>query len=462
MVHTIDHRILIPASPDVIWDTISDISRNPRWQVDCREVAFLTSLREGQGVRWRYNTERGRSFVAEITAWYNKLGYEYHIVDGAPFKNNQGRLRLQEIAEGTIVQWTFNYETQGLFGGRIIGSRRSIENAMIDSLWTLWKQITAEESEEEHRAKSLMRDAPDVEQRAAYVSRHGADFSLPGPGLATVSQENVPASSMPASTPITIEEPPISDDDTRPRPSVTSPEPAIKPVAGPEPRNDSAVEEGAVDVSEPDFLRDLEEASFDTPTNPTGFPPVTAEPPAEDTPETHDTGSAETPAVESEPAAEAQEDEAETAPAEPISTVSRTVKPADTSLSPWELERLPDSVDDDLDTSKVSVFDLFGVPKPSETQESQAVPIEETDERPVEASEPEPATALPQVETTPEPVPTPPEEEPVADVAVDVVLHPPVEPAVSEPASPGIPATQPRTGLRLRQRRRLARLRRPE
>ncbi|NJL57684.1 hypothetical protein HC928_23065 [bacterium] len=403
MAHTIDHRILIPAAPDVIWDTISDISRNPRWQVDCREVAFLTSLRQGQGVRWRYVNERGRSFVVEITAWYNKLGYEYRIVDGAPFKFNQGRLRLQEIAEGTIVQWTFNYEPQGMFGSRIIGSRRNVENAMIDSLWTLWKQITAQEGIEEHHAKSLMRDAPDVEQRAAYISRHGAGFS-------PVEQaETIPSVNDKTPVPV-IQEPPVADDDTRPRPVVNI-------GIADSPVSTVSTEEQPVNVTEPDFLRDLHEESVDTPTHPTGFPPVSS---------SGDRAAvqkawAEPHKTPAETSTTAAEDETDTAPAEPTAASSPLIQPGvQTGLSPWELERLPESAEDDLDTSKVSVFDLFGVPKPSETQESQAVSISEAPADDDSAGFAVTGTPEPEVESIEKSA------EPTAATSVGSEAHPPV------------------------------------
>ena len=87
---TIDHRILIPAAPDVVWDYVSDITHNPDWQVDCQEVIFLTSRREGPGVRWRYATPGGRECVVAVTAWYNGLGYEYYFVDGIALPRKQG------------------------------------------------------------------------------------------------------------------------------------------------------------------------------------------------------------------------------------------------------------------------------------------------------------------------------------------------------------------------------------
>ncbi|HLU12062.1 MAG TPA: SRPBCC family protein, partial [Oceanobacillus sp.] len=114
---TIDQRVLVPVAQSIVWDYIRNINNNPSWQTDCRSISFLSSKHEGPGTRWRYTTTKGRENVVEITAWYNGLGYEYVFVDGPRFRNNRGRIRLQEIAEGTIVQWTFSFEGGGVFSG---------------------------------------------------------------------------------------------------------------------------------------------------------------------------------------------------------------------------------------------------------------------------------------------------------------------------------------------------------
>ncbi len=171
----IDHRILIPAAPDVVWDYISDITHNPDWQVDCHDVIFLTSRREGPGVRWRYAAPNGHEYVVAVTAWYNGLGYEYYFVDGVPYRENKGRIRLQEIPEGTIVQWTFTYELSGIFGGmrNALGVSRQVDHTIAESLKTLWQKVKQSgAAARPHEAKSLMRDAPNVDARSAYQPRH--------------------------------------------------------------------------------------------------------------------------------------------------------------------------------------------------------------------------------------------------------------------------------------------------
>lgn len=205
---TIDQRILIPAPPDVVWAIVSNIDNNVKWQIECRSVSHLSSRRSGPGVRWRTTGPGNREQVQEITAWYDGLGYEYTVVDGLPLQNAKGRVRLQEIPEGTIVQWSFSYEAKGLVGGlrNSLATRRKIETAMVESLKNLWRYVNQNsDSRQVHEAKSLMRDALDYEARKQYKPRHPSAYE----------EHITPAEAAPL-----ITEPPISDEDTRPRPAV--------------------------------------------------------------------------------------------------------------------------------------------------------------------------------------------------------------------------------------------------
>lgn len=331
---TIDHRILVHASPQVVWNYISNIENNPYWQVNCRDITFLTSAHSGQGVRWRQKPENGGEQVMEITAWYNQLGYEYIIVDGSSFARNQGRIRLQEIAEGTIVQWTFNYELGGLLGGlrNALIARRNIENAMIDSLWTLWRHLSNSE-DPDFQSRTLMRDAPDVEARARYEPRHPT----------ITKADHLPINNSPI-----INEPPIDQDDTRPRPAVSppvDPEPAPAPMASNE-----------ENYAEPDFLSGMSTAEMEQtimPDDPFSVPDssddsIFAPPPTPTSPEPKPV------VIDSQPPQESQPIEQT-----PESTPTPIIEPK------FDVE----------DTSQISVFDLFGVTKPSETQEIQPVKI---------------------------------------------------------------------------------------
>lgn len=319
-MNILDQRILIQdVSPEVVWAQISNIAQNPTWQVDCRSVSFLSTRRTGPGVRWRYTNDQGRECVVETTAWYEGLGYEYTFVDGAPFRASRGRIRLQEIPEGTVVQWTLNYETGGVLGGvrNTISIRRHLESVMIDSLKTLWRYIhQSNAGRTVHEPKSLMRDAPDYEARSKYQPRH--------PSAVKMEQG---ATSSPV-----IPEPPVSEEDTRPRITVTNIEPAAP-------------------LTEPDFLPDV--SIFEPPREPATAETQPALPPVE--------------VSEKLSVVEESSIPVKDVPAETIveAVVEQTAVTPPDPITAEDLSK--------MDTSQVSVFDVFGLPKPSETQEMKAV-----------------------------------------------------------------------------------------
>ena len=244
----IDQRILIPARQEIVWAYLSDLSRNADWQADCLSVSFLSTKHDGVGTRWRVGGDKGKDAVYEITSWYNGLGYEYIIVDGTAYKDNKGRLRLQEIPEGTVVQWTFSFEGGGLLGG---GKVRQLDAMMAASLKALYKQLKSANQNEALVARSLMRDAPDVEARAAYKPRHSPALTEGAPAEVTEDAVLLPTpepalKAEDAAFVIAVDlaaEPPVAVDDTRPRPPVTdepdenarfAPPAPDKPVASPE------------------------------------------------------------------------------------------------------------------------------------------------------------------------------------------------------------------------------------
>lgn len=312
----IDQQILIQdVSPETVWQHVSDIAQNPTWQADCRSVAFLSSKRAGLGVRWRYTTADGRECVVETTAWYDGLGYEYTFIDGAPYRASRGRVRLQEVAEGTIVQWTLNYEPGGVLGSvkNTLSLKRHLEANMVDSLKTLGRHIRqTNPGQAIHEPKSLMRDAPDYEARVRYKPRHPSKAEQ-------IAQPVIP-------------EPPISDEDTRPRVVAAKPPPQV-----PEPMGDlSAFEPPRAPSAENEpWPRPATEPLHGRTTEESRVPPG-------DTP-TH--------------------------PAIDAVVEQRAVTPADSLLDDAAT----------TDTSQVSVFDVFGLPKPSETQEMKAVSVSESE-----------------------------------------------------------------------------------
>lgn len=181
-MNVIDLEILIPASPEFIWRFLGDLAALPQWQEHVSSVMFLSTQRQGNGVRWRALSDNGSDTVVAISAWYDTVGYEYSLVDGTRFAENQGRIRLTEVTDGTLVRWTFQYEHKGMLGGlrNTVRLKRATTNQIQASLRNLHQLIARESGGiSTHEAKASVREAPDVGERSAYTPRHPSAFHEP-------------------------------------------------------------------------------------------------------------------------------------------------------------------------------------------------------------------------------------------------------------------------------------------
>lgn len=141
----IDQRILIPAPTYAIWAVLADANQLPSWRIDCQKVEILTARQFGVGMRCRCTPPRGKPKIEEMLAWYEGLGYEYQVVENRAYRSYVGRLRLQAVPEGTIVQWTITYEPKGLLSRLMnkISGRAQLEEDCADSLRQLYRVIQA-------------------------------------------------------------------------------------------------------------------------------------------------------------------------------------------------------------------------------------------------------------------------------------------------------------------------------
>ena len=429
MPTVIDHAIAIPTRQPVIWEIIRDIAQNPNWQLDSQRVQFLSTSKAGRGTRWRNTTARGKEQVIEILAWYEGLGYEYRIVDGANFENSRGRIRLQEAPEGTIVQWTFSYDVKGFFGNlqNNLGAKRQVDNEVVQGLRKLYgiiKDAKADERIVPEESKAYLKEAPDVEERAKYQPRHPS--AVKAQELTAIPDADAPykpPKRSTASVPL-IPEPPIAEDDTHPNALVQpealkplvpdAPKPIVPEVAKPQPS-----------LNEPDFLRHMPEQMPISFTPPAPISPVA--------PKAEEETVAAPPPILSETEAVKAAPQATVEPLNPVRDYSK------------------------LDTAQVSVFELFGLPKPSETEKVRAINDEPAPS--VTIFEPKPVEPQPSLDI---PSPTP-----------AVIPLPDIVTSESIPASsifnditPIIPDVEPepkrRTGLRANLRQRLAPVRLPK
>jgi len=245
----LDRRVLIDAPPEVVWKYLSNLADLPRWHPNCTQTSILTTSQRGVGVRRRNTMKKGPSVVEEIVSWYEGLGYEYVVVDGPRYRRNRGLLRLQAIPEGTILQWTFDYQLGGLLGGlrdRLF-VRRRLDKEIADGLNQFKRliQSTGVRMDAVSRDKVAMRPAPNADERAALGMTRGqrppddaaetATPTSPGRPRSTppvIFEDDLPASPPPSPGLVEVfeddlppvplpEEPPVAEEDTRPRLPVT-------------------------------------------------------------------------------------------------------------------------------------------------------------------------------------------------------------------------------------------------
>lgn len=395
MTTVIDHAIMIPAAQKSIWAIISNIEENPKWVADCEHVSFLTSKRIGTGTRWRSTDGGGRDRIFEITAWYEGLGYEFIVVDGVPYQGeNRGRVRLQETPDGTVVQWTFSYELKGFLSGlrNSLSVKKTVDTDVVNSLRNLFAYIKtfSDADISELTSKSLMREAPDVDARSSYQPRYPTALDtgeisklidnvsdveqVTGLNVSAFQQQ---ADAEPVPEPA-IAEPPLKDDDTRPNPAVAdvdesdvaapdedqrfAPPADYQPAdavqsSGSEQSITAEAEEDAESVegsdTEEQTVRDRELLLNQLQENPFEQQAQT------DTPAQQD----EATSGEDEPAVSPEsQDEAAPTPDEAVTEQpNKVTEEFPASPSP--------GAPDIRDTSQISVFHLFGLQKPSETQE---------------------------------------------------------------------------------------------
>ncbi|HLY27082.1 MAG TPA: SRPBCC family protein [Aggregatilineales bacterium] len=197
----IEQRILVEAPVEATWPYVADPTLITKWNRACKQIAVLSTQPTGLRARRRCIGDNGRTVVEEITAWLEHIGYEYVVVDG-PYQSYRGRFRLQAIPEGTIVNWAVEYRLKGPMSGlrNVTSFRRWHEDLMTDSLRTLRRAVEASgvHFDPSQHAKYAMQSGPGAEARASRTVSLGED-DLPD------------LSSMPSSAPASFESPGVGN-----------------------------------------------------------------------------------------------------------------------------------------------------------------------------------------------------------------------------------------------------------
>jgi len=261
----IDHRILVAAPPQVIWELVGDLSATPKWHVNCSQASVLNTRQSGPGTRCRLSITNGPDIVFEIVSWVENFGYEYTVVDG-PYSSSLGRIRLRALPQGTAVQWTFEYELGGPASGLrdALFTRQRLNNEIEQSLKRLKKVVeaTGVSMTAEVAERVAMHPAPTAEERAVLAEKvtrtQPAVKAVPPPQAepspaaappVVIDEGDLPPPPRPAAPTVIdegdlpplpgIEEPPLDDEDTRPGRAAAAREPvapaeAVPPTEAPD------------------------------------------------------------------------------------------------------------------------------------------------------------------------------------------------------------------------------------
>ncbi len=370
----IDQRILIDAPPQVIWDYIADPDKLVEWHAGYSSISVLTTQRTGVGVRRRCAlTGSGKDVIEQIVAWVEGLGYEYAIVEGGPYRSFRGRFRLQPGPDGTSVQWIVEYKPKGILGWLRdrLGGQKQLTTLMTASLRELRQQINAlgVRMDVAYRARLGIQGRLNAAERAQYQRRHPAPESAENiaPASDAARQGATPLAA--AAAPLSAPEPPSAsqDMDTEPKPPAglrevltaqgTEPLPPPPPPAQitppqPLPPVTSALPKTAPLSAPP--------ADHQRPTPPRGIPSVRLSPSLEENP------------APARPTAPADD----TPPARSTPPRGVTVPPSrDTTAD--ERPTLPPPVPK-TDTGELSIWEIFGIPRPSEQDQAVLQSLIET------------------------------------------------------------------------------------
>ncbi len=436
----IDQRILIAATADIIWTYLTKPDYVTRWHLGCKQLSMLTTHTQGVGARRRCTDERGKSVVEEITAWIENIGYEYKVVDG-PYRAFRARFRLQPSPEGTIVNWVVEYRRRGPFSGlrEAFGGRRRTEARMVESLRALRKLVerSGARLDPERQARVAMQAAPDAAARAA----RGAEVIRTQELLAqqakplVIGEDDLPEP--PASAPTLVHQPKppadpsfVSKLSAVEMPSVAA-LPASSTQADTKPRKPKGLAETLQQKPSPkpparptgdDFVWDS--SARTVPISLVAPPPAPAEPTQalEATPPKPTPAPRTLPEIAPTPAAglplpKAPVREGDTPPAKPSTALPNPEKTASGRLAAVEQNAPavpPEAADESAkpttiyDTGEVSIWDVFGVPRPSEKTRTDLHAIVASFITPAEESLPAESDSAPSATAAPERVQHPP------------------------------------------------------
>ena len=112
----------IEASPEVVWNAISDIQTHVNWMADASEIRITSEQTEGVGVTFDCDTKVGplrTTDKMQITEW---TPHQTLTISHKGLVEGKGSFILEKNSDGkTLFVWEENLDFPLLLGGRITG-----------------------------------------------------------------------------------------------------------------------------------------------------------------------------------------------------------------------------------------------------------------------------------------------------------------------------------------------------
>ena len=98
--------ILIKASRDKVWRTVSNIAGLPEWLIQVKKTVYLSKTKRGVGAVRNITFDDGNQIEEHIVSWNNKKSFSYIAVTGLPLRLYYATISIQpKTAKSTLVTW---------------------------------------------------------------------------------------------------------------------------------------------------------------------------------------------------------------------------------------------------------------------------------------------------------------------------------------------------------------------
>lgn len=98
--------ILIKASTEKVWHTVSNIVGLPKWLIQVKKTVYLSKKKRGVGAIRNITFDDGNQIEEHIVSWNEKKSFSYIAVTGLPLRIYYATILIQsKTSKSTQVTW---------------------------------------------------------------------------------------------------------------------------------------------------------------------------------------------------------------------------------------------------------------------------------------------------------------------------------------------------------------------